>query len=293
MENLTRRELLLLAASLPCAAQFTSSVQVVNVFVTVRNKKGELVRGLKREDFELREDGRTQAIRYFSAESDLPLTLGLLFDVSGSQRKVLEQQKGAARAFLAKMLRPGDAAFFVAFDRDVTLLDARGFEVLTTDRTGSRGTALYDALLRAAERLAAEPGRKALVVLSDGIDTASNTRAEAAISALQRADTLVYPVHFYDRDVFAFEVPSPALDNLRAGKRMLEHIAKETGGTFHEVSGERTLEDSFVQIQEELRYQYSLGYSPASGRTGYRKLRVQIKLRGLEVQARDGYFARE
>jgi VWFA-related protein len=266
---------------------------VVNVFVTVRNRKGGLVRGLKRQDFELREDGRAQTIRYFSADSDLPLTLGLLFDVSGSQRKVLEQQKGAARAFLAKMLRSGDSAFFVAFDRDVTLLDAAGFEVLTTDRSGSQGTALFNALLRAAERVRAEPGRKALVVLSDGIDTASSARAEAAITALQRADTMVYPVHFYDRDVFAFEVPSPALDNLRAGKRMLERIAKETGGAFHEVSGERTLEDTFTQIQEELRYQYSLGYSPGPGRSGYRKLRVQVKLRGLQVQARDGYFAQE
>lgn len=289
---MTRRELLLLA-TIPCAAQFTSSVRVVNVFVTVRDKKGQLVRGLKREDFELREDGRSQPIRYFSADSDLPLTVGLLFDVSGSQRKVLEQQKGAAKTFLTKLLRPGDTAFFAAFDRDVTLLDTGQFEVLTTDRKGSQGTALFDALLRSAERLQAQPGRKALIVLSDGIDTASSTRSPAAITALQRADALVYPVHFYDRDVFAFEVPSPALNNLRAGKRMLERIAKETGGTFHEVSGERTLGDSLARIQEELRFQYSLGYSPAGSRPGYRKLQVRVKLRGLEAQARDGYFAAE
>jgi len=290
---MTRRELLLLAATVPSAAQFTSSVRVVNVFVTVRNKKGELVRGLTQQDFELKEDGRTQPIRYFSAESDLPLTLGLLFDVSGSQRKVLEQQKGAARAFLTKMLRPGDAAFFVAFDRDVSVLDSSGFEILTTDRRGNSGTALFDALRKAAERVAPEPGRKALIVLSDGIDTASATRADATIQALQRANALVYPVHFYDRDVFAFEVPSPALDNLRNGKKILERIAKETGGGFYSVSGEQTLEDSFTHIQEDLRYQYSLGYSPGPGRTGYRKLRVQVKLKGLDVQARDGYFAAE
>ena len=151
---MTRRELLLLAA-VPCGAQFTSSVRVVNVFVTVRDKKAQLVRGLKREDFTLREDGRTQAIRYFSADSNLPLTVGLLFDVSGSQRRVLEQQKGAAKAFLTKLLRAGDTAFFAAFDREVTLLDSGGldsggFEVLTTDRKSSQGTALFDALLRSA-----------------------------------------------------------------------------------------------------------------------------------------------
>jgi len=290
---MTRRELLLFAAATPCAAQFTSSVRVVNVFVTVRDKKGDLVRGLKREDFELLEDGRRQNLRYFSAESDLPLTLGLLFDVSGSQRAVLESQKGAARTFLGKMLRPGDTAFFVAFDRDVTMQDAEGFELLTTDRSGNRGTALFDALLRAAERMQKEQGRKALIVLSDGIDTASNTRAVEAITALQRADTLVYPVHFYDRDVFAFEVPSQALENLRGGKRVLQRIAKETGGGFYEVSGTRNLEDNFIHIQEELRFQYSLGYAPAQGRAGYRKLRVQVKLRGLTAQARDGYYAPE
>ena len=289
---MTRRELLFLA-TIPCAAQFTSSVRVVNIFVTVRNRKGELVRGLKREDFAVREDGRTQPIGYFSAESDLPLTVGILVDVSGSQRSVLDQQKGAAKTFLGKLSRPGDQAFFVAFDRDVTQLDTQGFEVLTTNRAGNRGTALFDALLQAAERAKDEPGRKILVVLSDGIDTASSAKADITIAALQRANCIVYPVHFYDRDVFAFEVPSIALDNLRAGKRVLEKIAKETGGGFYAVSGEQTLEDSFSHIEEELRYQYSLGYTPRAGKAGYRKLRVEAKLRGLTVQARDGYFATE
>jgi VWFA-related protein len=290
---MTRRELFFLAAASPSLAQFTSSVRVVNLFVTVRNKKGELVRGLKREDFTVREDGRTQPVRYFSADSDLPLTIGVLVDVSGSQRSVLEQQKGAAKAFLGKMFRPGDQAFFVAFDRDVTQLDTQGFEVLNTNRAGNRGTAPFDALLQAADRAKDEPGRKVLIVLSDGIDTASSAKADATIPALQRANCIVYPVHFYDRDVFAFEVPSVALDNLRAGKRVLERIAKETGGGFHAVSGEQTLEDSFSQIEQELRFQYSLGFSPGSGKPGYRKLRVETKLRGLTVQARDGYFAAE
>ncbi len=289
---MTRRELLFLA-TVPCTAQFTSSVRVVNLFVTVRNKKGELVRGLKREDFTVREDGRTQPIRYFSADSDLPLTIGILVDVSGSQRSVLDQQKGAAKTFLGKLFRPGDQAFFVAFDRDVTQLDTQGFEVLTTNRAGNRGTALFDALLQAANRAKDEPGRKILVVLSDGIDTASNAKADGTIAALQRTNCIVYPIHFYDRDVFAFEVPSVALDNLRAGKRVLEKIAKETGGGFYAVSGEQTLEDSFSHIEEELRYQYSLGVSPGPGKPGYRKLRVETKLRGLTVQARDGYYAAE
>ena len=114
-----------------------------------------------------------------------------------------------------------------------------------------------------------------------------------AITASARANTLVYPIRFYDQEVFKFQVPSPALDNLIAGKKTLEKIAKDTGGAMYEVSGARSLENNFDRVQEELRTQYSLGYTPTAGRAGYRKLRVTVKPRGLTVQARDGYFASE
>jgi len=287
---MTRRELILALTAPLARAQFTSSVRVVNVFVTVRDKQGELVHGLTREDFELREDGRKQSIRYFSADSDLQLTLGLLFDVSGSQRSVLEQQKAAAQAFLERVLRPGDNAFFVAFDRDITLFGRNEIDQLTAERPGNRGTALFNTIVRASQHIQAEPGRKALIVLSDGIDTASAVKLSDAVTAAHRADTSVFPIRFYDRQVFAFDVPSAATENLRAGKRALERIAKETGGGFYEISSARSLDENFSHIQDELRSQYSLGYSPAAGRAGYRKLRVQVKQRGLTTQARDGYF---
>ncbi len=273
----------------PVFGQFTSSVRVVNVFVTVRDKKGQLIRGLQRGDFQVSEDGRIQEIRYFSADSDLPLTIGLLFDISGSQRSVIEKQRDASREFLLKVLREGDSSFLMAFDRRVAVVQ----ELAKLDVGGqdSRGTALFDAIVLAADRLKDEPGRKILVVLSDGIDTASSARMTDAISAAAQANALVYPIRFYDQDVFRFKVQSPALDNLMAGKKTLEKIAKETGGAMYEVSGASTLADNFGRVQEELRMQYSLGYTPESGKPRYRKLKVTVRQRGLNVQARDGYFA--
>lgn len=286
---MTRRTLLLFTA--PALAQFTSSVRVVNVFVTVRDSKGQLVRGLRREDFQVSEDGRAQDIRYFSADSDLPLTIGLLFDISGSQRSVIEKQREAGGEFLSKTLRKDDSSFLIAFDRRVTVV--KELSNLDVGGPDSRGTALFDALVQAANSLKNEPGRKVLVVLSDGIDTASTARVADAITAAQHASALVYPIRFYDQDVFKFQVQSPALDNLLAGKKTLEKIAKETGGAMYEVSGARSLQNNFERIQEELRTQYSLGYTPAAGRAGYRKLRVTVGRRGMNVQARDGYFAAE
>jgi len=242
--RLSRRELLLLAApAVPLLAQFSTGVRVVNVFVTVRDKRGRLESDLPREDFELTEDGQRQSIRYFSSHSDLPVTLGLLFDISGSQRSVIVQQRQAAATFLRQVLRDGtDRAFLLGFDQR-----ARLFEELTGDRARldsglsrldvprgaggqllpeAQGTALFEALASAAQILAGEPGRKAIVVLSDGIDTASSLRLNTAIEAVQRADALIFPIRFYDQQVFAFDVPSTATTNLREGKKVLERIAR-------------------------------------------------------------------
>lgn len=298
---MTRRELLL-AAPLTAFAQFTSSVRVVNVFVTVRDSRGGLVTGLTREDFELAENGRKQEIRYFSTDSDLPLTIGILFDVSGSQRTVIEQQRSASSAFLGKILRDGDSAFLMAFNEQAKLLsppessrDAleKNLAKLTAAGSESRGTALFDAIVQAAATVQSIPGRKAAVVVSDGYDTASSGRIGDAITAAQRANLSIFPIFFYDLKVFAFKVESPALKNLREGKRNLEQIAKETGGGFYEIAEKRPLEDNFERMERELRQQYSLGFVPAAGRPGYRKLRVMVRQRGLNVQARDGYFASE
>jgi len=277
-------------------ADFSTSVNVVNVLVTVRDKQGQMVRGLVKDDFTLEEDGRKQTIQYFSPQSDLPLMLGLLIDVSGSQRTVLDEQRRASRQFLDQVLRPQDRVFLVRFDRRIELLeDLSSLQPNPTD-SGTRGTALYDAIVSAARGLTGQPGRKALIVLSDGYDTSSTASIGLAIETAQRADALIYSIRFLDRDVFAFEVPalqggSPVP---REGQKALERIAKETGGTYFDLTAAQSLPKIYGRIEDELRNQYSLGFTPVGGRKqnspGYRKLRVSVKQKGLTVQARDGYY---
>ena len=265
---------------------------MVNVLVTVRDKQGQLVKGLAQDDFTLEEDGRTQPIRYFSPQADQPLMLGLLIDVSGSQRTVLAEQRRASQQFLDTVLRPGDRAFLVRFDRRIELLeDLSSLEVDAKDN-GARGTALYDAIVSAARGLAGQPGRKALIVLSDGYDTSSSAPLAAAVETAQRADALVYSIRFLDRDVFAFQVPASQGGSPvpREGRKALEQIAKETGGTYFDLTAGETLAKIYSRIDDELRNQYSLGFTPAGKRPGYRKIRVSVKRKGLSVHARDGYF---
>jgi len=276
----------------PQEATFSTTVKVVNVLVTVRDKQGQLVRDLTKNDFTLAEEGRAQTIRYFSPRSDLPLTLGLLVDVSGSQRTVLAEQRRASQQFFDKVLRKDDNAFLLIFDRQIRMIDGLTLPDLDMKTNAAQGTALYDAIVAAAGRISSQAGRRALIVLSDGYDTASLASLAAAIETAQRADALVYSIRFLDRGVFAFEVPeskggSPVP---REGRKALERLAQETGGGYFDLSATETLDKIYARIEDQLRNQYSLGFTPLGSRPGYRKVRVAIKRKGLTVQARDGYY---
>lgn len=343
---LSRREWLVAALGLPAAllsrgdslraqegTTFTTGVNVVNVLATVRNGKGEIVRDLTVNDFTLEEDGRPQTIRYFSRQANLPLTLGLLIDVSGSQWRLLPEERRTSRAFLRQVLREGkDSAFLIQFAREVELIKdltssraeleaaletlsepglrrARPASVPPNNRPLPRrrfgGTSLHDSVYLACDEiLKKQAGRKAIIVLSDGVDNSSKIGLSESIETAQRADTLVYSILFADRTgpgfgrgpVYGRRVRvgrrrTPPLSRLD-GKGVLERISKETGGDLFEVSGKRPLEEIYRRIDEELRHQYSLGYTsdrPSDG--GYRKIRLTVKAKGLTVQARDGYYA--
>jgi len=296
--SLSRRGALALICTLARAQQatFSTGVNVVNVLVTVRDKQGQLVKGLAKEDFTLEEDGRPQTIRYFSPQADLPLTLGLLVDVSGSQRTVLAEQRRASRQFFEKVLRKDDQAFLLLFDRQVHLVQGLTLPELDLKTDTAQGTSLYDAIVFAARRLAGQAGRKALVILSDGYDTSSAASISSAVETAQRADALVFSIRFLDRDIFAFEVPASQGGSPvpREGRKALERIAKETGGGYFDLTAAETLEKIYSRIEDELRNQYSLGFTPGSrSRSGYRKIRVSVKRKGLTVQARDGYYSAE
>jgi VWFA-related protein len=281
-----------------------SDVKVVNVLATVRTKAGEIVQDLTKEAFLLTESGRPQTIRYFSRDTNLPLVLGLLVDTSGSQRMVLEEEREASFRFLDTIIREDiDRTFVVHFDYRPEVLQnltssraklEQSLERLTLpfQYRGAGGTTLYDSVYLCSNLITKKlTGRKALVLLTDGEDTSSRTSLEDAIEAAQRADTLIYSILFSDETFGGgFRGGRGGPD----GKSVLQKMSRETGGGFFEVSKKHTLEAIYQQLQEELRSQYSLGYTPpnSSGKA-FRAIKVTTQRRGLIVQARSGYYADE
>ena len=286
---------------------FSTEVKVVNVLATVRTKKGEIVRDLNKDDFMLMENGRPQTVRYFSRESDLPLTLGLMVDTSMSQQRVLDAERGASFRFFDQVLRETkDQVFIMQFDLAVQLAQPltssrRNLdEALSFVNTPTRhelqnqyggGTLLYDAVVKASNDIMKnQRGRKALIILSDGVDTGSQTTLADAIEAAQRADTLVYSILFSDANAYAFPFGHLAGPG---GRRVLSRISKETGGGFFEVSKKQTIEQIFDLLQDELRSQYNLGYVSDQPVTipEFRRIQLAAKQKDLVVQARDRYWA--
>jgi VWFA-related protein len=290
-------------------AVFTTEVKVVNVFATVRDKNGKFIRDLGKEDFSLTENDRSQSIRYFSRESDLPLILGLMIDTSMSQQRVLDAERGACLDFLDQVLRETkDKVFIMQFDMGVflrqeltssrkSLDDILPFVDTPTRRElqvqSGAGTRLYDAVEKASrEIMSHQTGRKALIVLSDGVDNGSEASLAEAIEAAQRADAIVYSILFSDAGFYGV----PLLGRLSGadGRGVLMRMSQETGGAFFEVSRQHTIEQAFRQLEEELRSQYSLGYVsdvPVSI-PEFRKIHLAASGKGLVVQARDRYWAR-
>jgi VWFA-related protein len=277
---------------------FKSGVNVVNILASVRDAKGVMVNNLQREDFELTEDGASQQITYFARETGLPLSLGLLIDTSMSQQPVLDAQRTASYRFFDRVLRDGiDKVFLMQFDMGVyvkqkltgsradlenalSLVDTPTRRELSMQVGG--GTLLYEAIKQGAAILMPLANRKALIVLTDGIDTGSDASLSECIEAAQRADVMLYTIYFPGASTFA------PVD----GGRVLDRMARLTGGAFFSVQKRLTIQGTFDQIQEELRGQYSIGFvsSKPVGFPAYRKLKLTTKRRGLNVRARDGYW---
>jgi VWFA-related protein len=283
---------------------FSTGVKVVSVLAIVRDKKGSLVRGLTKNDFTLLEDGRPQTIRYFSQDSDLPLTIGLLVDTSLSQRTVLDVERDVSFHFLERVLREKqDQAFIVQFDESIFVrqeptssrkdLEAtlRVLEPPDAD-LGPSGTLLYDAVrLASNQKMVKLNGRKALIILSDGVDIGSHATLSDAIAAAQRADALIYSILFSDET--AYGVSSRGHRIAPEGRATLERLSSETGGGFFQVSKKQTIERVFESIQEELRTQYSFGYISDQPvvTPGFRNIHLETNKKGVIVQAKDRYYA--
>jgi VWFA-related protein len=312
----SRRRFLMSSASLLCAPAlasgqeeptFSADVKVVNVLASVRTRKNEIVRDLTKDDFLLLENGRPQTIRYFSRETDLPLTIGLMIDTSMSQQRVLDSERGASFRFLDQVLRESkDKLFVMQFDMAVQLRQPLTSsrkqleEVLPyvdtptrrelTKQTGG-GTLLYDAIVQASDTvLKNQKNRKAMVVLSDGGENGSSATLTDAIEAAQRADTLIYSILFSDSSFSAPRFPFGGLD----GRDILMRLSKETGASFFEVSKKQGIEQIYQAIEEELRSQYNLGFisDRPNEISEFRVLKLSTKQKGLVVQCRERYWAK-
>lgn len=305
----SRRRFLASAATLTGAllraqdtATFSTSVKVVDLLALVRTRKGEIINNLTKDDFSILENGHPQSIRYFSKETDLPLTIGLMVDTSVSQLKLLDDERRATFQFLDNILREDkDQVFLMQFDMAVMMrqsltssrskleerleaVNAPTQAELMQQRGG--GTLLYDAVVEAAKTMKDQHNRKALILMTDGVDTGSDLMLADAIEAAQRADTLVYSILFSDSGFYGgFGEPD--------GRKVLQHLSKETGGGFYEVSKKLSIDQIFGLIERELRSQYSMGFvSDQPVRVSeFRTLQLLTKEKGLLVQTRDKYWA--
>jgi VWFA-related protein len=276
-------------------------VSLVNITFTVRNKQGGLVGNLTQDDFQVFEDGKPQKITRFQRDNDLPLTIGMLIDVSGSMYNVLDVGKRAASEFFKKVLRPKDLAFLISFGSETELLQdltssteyldkglgqvrgQRPTAVMTQGPvpTRQRGTLLYDAIyLAAQEKLKNESGRKVIVLLTDGADMGSYYKQADALKQSHLADAVIYSFFYYE-------------PMFTSDEGALKRMSSDTGGRVFDAYRRGALEMGFKQLEEEMRSQYALSYAPVnSNQDGtFRRVEIKPKDGSLKVQARRGYYA--
>lgn len=288
----------------PLASQtIQSQTTVVNVFATVRDHHNGIIGDLTKDDFKVYEDGVEQKVSYFTKEVDMPLSMAMLMDTSGSMQQILNAEQDAASRFVQEVMHKKDEALVMSFDTDVNLLAdftedpnvlARAIRRATINAAGPMitpgtipqsggGTNLYDAIYLAChDELASEAGRKAIVLLTDAEDTGSKLTENDAIEAAQRADSVIHILLITDPRATEGYGPGVA-----------SKLTQETGGRVINVRSEKALEKAFDVVTEELRSQYVLGYSSTNTqRDGtFRKIKVEVDRPDVKILARKGYYA--
>jgi Ca-activated chloride channel family protein len=285
----------LAAVALPAqepAATFHVDVKLVSIFVNVTDKNGAIVGGLTRDDFAVYEDGRPQQIAVFERQSELPLNLTLAIDTSGSVRKDMSQEAAAARRFAHAILRPQDQMSVLQFATDVHELTPFTNKLAVIDRGlselhGDFATALYDAICLGSEKLGGKQGRKVLVLISDGDDTAKSSTYAQALEAALRNEVMIYSL---------IDVPIEASAGRDlGGEHALITIAEQTGGKYFYVS-DGGLDKAFAKVSDDLRTQYLIGYYPHKQAPGmnFHRLTVTIPRAAADefnVRNKTGYYA--
>lgn len=289
------------------------NVNLVDVFFSARDKNG-FVTSLTKDDCQIAEDRTPQTIKRLTQEKNLPLTIGILLDTSGSQQNVLPLEQDAGSRFLKEVITAKDEAFLISFDVNVDLLSdftnsprelSRAINKASINTASSsagvpgigggpfptsnpRGTLLYDAVYLAAhDKLQSQTGRKVMVILTDGEDQGSQYKIRDAIEAAQKANVIVYPILIADRDAYA------AAGMIYTGSGDMSQLASQTGGRVINVGNNgRKLEDAFDQIQDELRMQYIASYTPVNKEADGKFRKIEMTCgKGLRIQARKGYYA--
>lgn len=284
----------------------TTSV-AVNVYAIAEGRHGQLIRNLKKDDFELIEDGTAQKIEYFSQETNAALSLGVAIDTSVSQGHLLGTEQEAAKKFLRSILQNGDKAFVMSFDVDVKLLkdftneatelagaidsaeiNETGRSILQEDAASSTGgTHFYDAVYLASnELMKARFGRKVLVLITDGEDQGSKTNLQKSIESAEKADVIIYSIVVSDPEFYSL------MGGTYHGDARVRRLARDTGGCAIRVRSIEQIGQAFEQIARELRAQYLLGYSPSNVRHDGSFRRIHVKVRGHNyiVRTRTGYY---
>jgi VWFA-related protein len=282
------------------------NVNLVNVFFSVRDKNGYIT-NLHKDDCSIYEDKGLQKTKNFTQEKNLPLTIGILLDTSGSMQNVLPLEQQAGAEFLKDVLTPKDEAFLISFDINVNLLadytnsprelkrSLDTAQINTGAGTGSvtgngaaKGTLLFDAVYLAAhDKLRQEAGRKILVLLTDGGDQGSQETLKTASEAAQKSNAIIYVILITDTRGFGnFTFGNPAAD--------MDRLARDTGGRVINVgTNGKKLQEAFDQIQDELRTQYLASYTPTNPKINdgtFRTLNITCQP-GQKIQARKGYYA--
>jgi Ca-activated chloride channel family protein len=266
-------------------------VKLVSVFVNVTDATGAIVGGLAREDFAVSEDGRPQQIAVFERQSELPLNLTLAIDTSGSVHKDMAIEADAARRFAHALLRPQDQMSLLQFATEVRELTPFTNQVSQIDRglgqlRGDFATALYDAIYLGSDRLGRKEGRKVLVLVSDGGDTAQSTTYAQALEEALRNDVMVYSI---------IDVPIEASAGRDlGGEHALITMAEQTGGKSFYVN-EGGLDKAFARVSDDLRTQYLVGYYPRAQERGRGFHRIEVTIpraagQAFNVRHRTGYY---
>lgn len=294
------------------------TANLVSIYFTVKDKRNALIPNLTKDDCTVNEDKNPQKLKNFTAETDQPLTLGILLDTSGSQENVLPLEQQTGTQFLQRVLRSKDEAFLISFDVNVDLLQdytsnprlleraMNKAQINTAGGNGAyggpgvgqgtiptqgtpKGTLLYDAVYLAAhDKMKQEAGRKALILLTDGGDQGSATKPAEAIEAAQKSNVIVYVILIADRGFYGSYLGG------YSGDSQMKKMSEDTGGRLIDVGNNgKKLEAAFKQIEDELRTQYVASYTPTNLKLdgSYRKIAIDCKGDGLKVQARKGYYA--